>query len=70
MELVQVTNLTKLYPDADVGDRPALDSVSFSAKAGEVFGLLGPNGAGKTTALRIIGDHSKANGGLSQSLPL
>lgn len=54
MELVQVTNLTKLYPDADVGDRPALDSVSFSAKAGEVFGLLGPNGAGKTTALRIL----------------
>jgi sodium transport system ATP-binding protein len=54
MELVQVTNLTKLYPDADVGDQPALDNVSFAAKAGEVFGLLGPNGAGKTTALRIL----------------
>jgi ABC-2 type transport system ATP-binding protein len=32
----------------------ALDGVSFSARAGSVFGLLGPNGAGKTTAVRIL----------------
>lgn len=54
MELVQVANLTKHYPDAEIGDHPAIDSISFTAKAGEVFGLLGPNGAGKTTALRIL----------------
>lgn len=63
MELVQVTNLTKLYPDADVGDQPALDSISFTAKAGEVFGLLGPNGAGKTTALRILATILKPSAG-------
>ena len=54
MELVQVQNLTKIYPDANSGEFRALDGISFSAKAGEVFGLLGPNGAGKTTALRIL----------------
>ena len=32
----------------------AVDSLSFSAFKGEIYGLLGPNGAGKTTALRCI----------------
>jgi ABC-2 type transport system ATP-binding protein/sodium transport system ATP-binding protein len=32
----------------------AVDNVSFSVAAGEVFGLLGPNGAGKTTTLRML----------------
>ena len=34
--------------------RPAVEAVSFSVEAGEVFGLLGPNGAGKTTTLRML----------------
>lgn len=54
MDLVQVQNLCKSYPDATQGEFIALDNVSFVAKAGEVFGLLGPNGAGKTTVLRIL----------------
>lgn len=32
----------------------AVDRLSFSVKAGEVYGLLGPNGAGKTTTLRMV----------------
>ena len=32
----------------------AVDGVSFSVSAGEVFGLLGPNGAGKTTTIRVL----------------
>jgi ABC-2 type transport system ATP-binding protein len=35
------------------GVRVAVEDVSLSLRAGEVFGLLGPNGAGKTTLLRI-----------------
>ena len=32
----------------------AVNRVSFSVEASEVYGLLGPNGAGKTTTLRMI----------------
>jgi ABC-2 type transport system ATP-binding protein len=46
---VFVEDLTKRF-----GDRLAVDSVSFSVEAGEVFGFLGPNGAGKTTTVRML----------------
>jgi ABC-2 type transport system ATP-binding protein len=32
----------------------ALDNVSFSIDAGELFGFIGPDGAGKTTLFRIL----------------
>ncbi len=41
-----------LYKSFD--GRKAVDRVSFSIRAGEIFGLLGPNGAGKTTTSRIL----------------
>jgi len=44
-----VDRLTKRF-----GDRVAVDDVSFSVEAGEVFGFLGPNGAGKTTTVRML----------------
>lgn len=50
--------VTKLY-----GSHPALVDVSFSIKAGEIFGLLGPNGAGKTTAISICSGLLKPNKG-------
>lgn len=34
--------------------KTAVDSLSLTARAGEIYGLLGPNGAGKTTTLRCI----------------
>jgi len=42
-------NLTKRF-----GAFLAVDDVSFSVQAGEVFGWLGPNGAGKTTTIRML----------------
>lgn len=36
------------------GERTALDAVSLTIDAGEIFGLLGPNGGGKTTLFRLI----------------
>jgi len=46
---IVVENLTKRF-----GDFVAVDKVSFSVEAGQVFGWLGPNGAGKTTTIRIL----------------
>jgi ABC-2 type transport system ATP-binding protein len=47
---IEVQDLVKVYP---AGSR-ALDGISFSVAAGEVFGFLGPNGSGKTTTVRIL----------------
>jgi ABC-2 type transport system ATP-binding protein len=44
-----VEHLTKRF-----GDFVAVDNVSFSVNAGEVYGWLGPNGAGKTTTIRML----------------
>lgn len=52
--VVEAHSLTKTYADLRRGPFVALDGLSFTASAGEVFGILGPNGAGKTTALRIL----------------
>jgi iron(III) transport system ATP-binding protein len=41
----------------------ALDNVSFSIEAGEMFFLLGPSGCGKTTLLRILAGLETADGG-------
>jgi ABC-2 type transport system ATP-binding protein len=35
-------------------DRPAVDGLGLSVRAGEFYTLLGPNGAGKTTTLRMV----------------
>lgn len=36
------------------GDFVAARDISFSVRAGEIFGLLGPNGAGKSTTFRML----------------
>ena len=36
------------------GDFVAVNDVSFTMEAGEVFGLLGPNGAGKSTTISML----------------
>ncbi|MHB8894840.1 MAG: ABC transporter ATP-binding protein [Candidatus Geothermincolia bacterium] len=46
---IEVKELTKYFDDL-----LAVDHVSFSVEAGEIFGFLGPNGAGKTTTMRML----------------
>jgi sodium transport system ATP-binding protein len=52
--MILVEELSRIFPLPDGGEVRAVDAVSFSVEAGEVFGLLGPNGAGKTTTLRML----------------
>lgn len=47
--MIAADELTKLY-----GNVPAIDSISFMCRRGEIVGFLGPNGAGKTTTMRIL----------------
>jgi ABC-2 type transport system ATP-binding protein len=47
--MIEVVELTKKY-----GDFTAVDRLTLTAAAGEIFGFLGPNGAGKTTTIRIV----------------
>jgi ABC-2 type transport system ATP-binding protein len=47
--VLELRDLARRY-----GDVVALDGVSFTVEAGQMFGFVGPNGAGKTTAMRIV----------------
>ena len=49
MTVLEVKNLQKSF-----GTIRAVQDISFSVKAGEVFTIIGPNGAGKTTTLEMI----------------
>ena len=44
-------------------DRPAVDGLDLTVRAGEFYALLGPNGAGKTTTLRIVAGLLKPDAG-------
>jgi sodium transport system ATP-binding protein len=52
--MIEVRELTKLFPLAAGKELTAVDAVSFSVREGDVYGLLGANGAGKTTTIRMI----------------
>jgi ABC-2 type transport system ATP-binding protein len=47
--MIELSELTKCY-----GSTTAVDRLSLSVRAGEIFGFLGPNGAGKTTTIRMM----------------
>jgi ABC-2 type transport system ATP-binding protein/sodium transport system ATP-binding protein len=52
--MIHVEELGRRFAVAGGKEVVAVDGVSFSVAAGEVYGLLGPNGAGKTTTLRML----------------
>ncbi len=63
--LVEAQALVKRY-----GSLTAVDHLSLSLRAGEIFGLLGPNGAGKSTAVRLLLGLSRPEAGLVRVLGL
>jgi len=52
--IIEVRDLTKVFPTTTGEDKRAVDGISFGVEPGQIYGLLGPNGAGKTTTLRMI----------------
>ena len=51
---IDVRDLVKVFTRRGSPPVRAVDGLSFTVTAGQIFGLLGPNGAGKTTTLRIL----------------
>ena len=49
MPVVELAGVTKAYED-----KVAVNNLSLSIDAGQMFGLLGPNGAGKTSSIRMM----------------
>ena len=49
MPVVELAGVTKAYES-----KVAVDNLSLSIEAGQMFGLLGPNGAGKTSSIRMM----------------
>jgi ABC-2 type transport system ATP-binding protein len=61
MDAIVAEELVKRYDDV-----VALDGVTFSVRAGEVFGLLGPNGAGKSTTVKVLTTLTKPDSGRAE----
>lgn len=57
----ELENISKSY-----GAVRALDGISFSTGAGEIFGIIGPDGAGKTTLFRILATLILADKGIAR----
>jgi len=49
MGVLETKALTRRF-----GENRAVDALTISVEAGEIFGLLGPNGAGKTTTIKML----------------
>ena len=47
--MLEIQHLTKTY-----GDKKAVDDLSLTINAGEIYGFIGHNGAGKTTTLKSV----------------
>lgn len=47
--IISVRDLSKVF-----GPVTAVNAISFSVQAGEIFAFLGPNGAGKTTTIKML----------------
>ena len=50
---LEAHTVTKIYGDGSASVR-AVDSVSFSVRAGEFMALVGPSGSGKTSMLAML----------------
>jgi ABC-2 type transport system ATP-binding protein len=57
-DALSIRGLSKTF-----GPKVAVDNLTLTVRAGELYALLGPNGAGKTTTLRMVAGLLKPNSG-------
>lgn len=54
-----IDHLTKIYPNG----KKAVDDLTISIQAGDIYGFIGANGAGKTTTIKsVVGIHEFEQG--------
>ena len=63
--IIETDELTKIY-----NGETAVDHLSLTVTAGEIFGFLGPNGAGKTTTLLMLLGLTEPTSGTARVLGL
>ena len=65
MPIIEIKDLAKKYPLPDNKSETffAVNGISLSIEAGEIYGILGPNGAGKTTTLEMLEGLNDIDGG-------
>jgi len=61
LSIIETKNLTKKF-----NNLTAVDNVTFTVEAGEIFGFLGPNGAGKTTTIKMLTTLLNPTGGTAK----
>ena len=59
--IIETRNLSKRY-----GKITAVDGLSLSIGAGEIFGLLGPNGSGKSSTILMLMGLARPSGGTAR----
>ena len=59
--MLTIKNLTKIYK----GNKIAVDNLTLTVKAGDIYGFIGHNGAGKTTTIKsVVGIHDFEQGNI------
>ena len=61
MNAIEVAGLSRTF-----NSLRAVDDISFTVNAGEIFGFLGHNGAGKTTSIRMLTGQLRPTAGHAQ----
>ncbi|HEX2917779.1 MAG TPA: ABC-F family ATP-binding cassette domain-containing protein, partial [Edaphobacter sp.] len=61
--VIEVENLTKVYPTPDGGQKTILENVSFTIDRGDRIALVGANGAGKSTLIRMLSEQEAPTSG-------
>src|SRR5271156_3975222 len=61
--VIEVSNLTKVYPTPTGGEKLILYNLNFTIERGDRIALVGANGAGKSTLIRLLSQQEEPTSG-------